>query len=88
MVSSSGGTEISPPPGSSGSWGRKKLSMKLEVNRTEINENAAGKGFENSSLPLFPVATHPTQLSSSQQRCGVQTPSKDCSCYQMFFQLL
>lgn len=26
-----------------GEGGRKKLSMKLQVNRTEINENAAGK---------------------------------------------
>lgn len=26
-----------------GAEGRKKLSMKLQVNRTDINENAAGK---------------------------------------------
>lgn len=48
-----------------GEGGRKKLSMKLEVNRTEINENAAGKRFENSSLTLFCVETHPTELLSS-----------------------
>lgn len=89
------GGQISPPSGSSGSWGRKQLSMKLEVNRTEVKENAAGKWLWKQFSALISCGNTsylPSQLSSSQQRCGglrgVQTPSKDCSCYQMFFQLL
>lgn len=55
-----------------GEGGRKKLSMKLEVNRTEINENAAEKWL----LKLFPAlilcgntSYRTSQLPDSQQRC-------------------